>query len=68
MLTAHAPDLGVDVVLADAAAVPDRARLERATKGLGAELVLADLAVGDGSPSTIRSSSPMPMRGFIAGA
>jgi uncharacterized cofD-like protein len=50
VLTGHAPDLAVDLVLADAAAVPDRRRLEQFARGLGAELVVADLAVGDGSP------------------
>ena len=41
---------GIDVVLADAAALSERDVLEHAAKGLGAELVVADLAVGDGSP------------------
>ena len=49
VLTAHAPELAVDLVLADAAAVPDRQRLERFARGLGADLVVADLAVDDGS-------------------
>ena len=49
VLAAHAPDLGVDVVLADSGAVPDVDELRRATARLGAELMLADLAVGDGS-------------------
>jgi uncharacterized cofD-like protein len=68
VLTAHAPDLGVDVVLADAAAVPDRALLERATKGLGAELVLADLAVADGSPKHDPVKLAHAYAGFLAGA
>ena len=50
VLAAHAPELAVDVVLADRAAVPDRARLAAACRALGAELVVADLAVGDGTP------------------
>jgi uncharacterized cofD-like protein len=50
VLTDHAPDLGIDVVLADQAALSEHDVLERVTKGLGAELVVADLAVGDGSP------------------
>jgi uncharacterized cofD-like protein len=50
VLSDHAPDLGIDVVLADAAALSERDVLERATKAIGAELVVADLAVGDGSP------------------
>lgn len=40
----YAPDLGVDVVLADRASVPDRAALTAAAAALDADLVLADLA------------------------
>ena len=68
VLTAHAPDLGVDVVLADAAAVPDRVRLERATKDLGAELVLADLAVGDGAAKHDPVKLANAYAGFLTGA
>lgn len=50
VLCAHAPDLGLDAVLADRAAVADRRRLTGACRELGAELVVADLAVGDGTP------------------
>ena len=50
VLAAHAPDLRLDVVLADRAAVPDHDRLAAAARALGAELVVADLAVGDGTP------------------
>jgi uncharacterized cofD-like protein len=50
VLAAHAPDLRLDVVLADRAAVARRSTLVRAARVLGAELVVADLAVGDGSP------------------
>ena len=50
VLAAHAPDLRLDVVLADRAAVPDPIRLEQAAKALGARLVVADVAVGDGTP------------------
>ncbi|MEP7089851.1 MAG: uridine diphosphate-N-acetylglucosamine-binding protein YvcK [Nocardioidaceae bacterium] len=50
VLAAHAPDLRLDVVLADRDAVPDRDRLAGAARALGARLVVADLAVGDGSP------------------
>ena len=51
MLADHAPDLAVDVVLADRdAARGAAAELEKAAGLLGARLVLADLAVGDGSP------------------
>jgi uncharacterized cofD-like protein len=51
VLAEHAPALSVDVVLADRAATRGAtAELEKAAGLLGARLVLADLAVGDGSP------------------
>lgn len=50
VLGVHAPGLHVDVVLADHAARPHEAALRGAAHDLGGELVLADLAVGDGSP------------------
>jgi len=51
VLADHAPDLTIDVVLADRGAVHGAtAELEKAAGRLGARLVLADLAVGDGSP------------------
>ena len=51
VLADHAPDLTVDVVLADrAAARGATTELEKAAGRLGARLVLADLAVGDGTP------------------
>ena len=51
VLAAHAPDLEVDVVLADSSAVADgEAELRDCAAGLGAELVIADLACDDGTP------------------
>ena len=51
VLADHAPDLAVDVVLADRAAARDSiTELEKAAGRLGARLVLADLAIADGSP------------------
>jgi uncharacterized cofD-like protein len=51
VLADHAPGLTIDVVLADRAAVSAAAaELEKAAGLLGGRLVLADLAVGDGSP------------------
>ena len=41
VLAAHAPDLHLDVVLADSEVVDDEALLRRVAEGLGAELVLA---------------------------
>jgi hypothetical protein len=49
VLAVHAPDLQIDVVLADASRVVDMPMLEETVNGLGAELVLADIAAADGS-------------------
>jgi uncharacterized cofD-like protein len=50
VLAAHAPELTLDVVLADRRSVGDPERLREAAAGMGARLEVADLAVGDGSP------------------
>jgi uncharacterized cofD-like protein len=50
VLSAHAPDLRVDVVLADRRSVDDEVGLHHAAKALGAELVIADVAAADGTP------------------
>jgi uncharacterized cofD-like protein len=50
VLAGHAPDLKLDVVLADRASVVDHAKLTEVAQSLGADLVVADLAVGDGTP------------------
>ncbi|RKS73263.1 putative cofD-like protein [Actinomadura pelletieri DSM 43383] len=50
VLRAHAPDLRVDVVLADAGVVDDPEALEKAVQDIGGRLVLADVAADDGSP------------------
>jgi uncharacterized cofD-like protein len=51
VLAEHAPGLTVDVVLADRSATRSgRAELEKAAEVLGARLVLADVAMADGSP------------------
>jgi uncharacterized cofD-like protein len=44
VLAAHAPDLRIDVVLADQGHVPDPASLRRTAESLGADLVIADIA------------------------
>lgn len=49
VLADHAPDLRIDVVLADHAAVGDPSALRAHTARIGATLMLADLAVRDGS-------------------
>ncbi|BEP15616.1 uridine diphosphate-N-acetylglucosamine-binding protein YvcK [Acidothermaceae bacterium B102] len=50
VLSSYAPDLRVDVVLANEGTVGDREGLLRGARTLGAELVLAQVAVDDGSP------------------
>ncbi|MGH3446038.1 MAG: gluconeogenesis factor YvcK family protein [Nocardioidaceae bacterium] len=49
VLAVHAPDLQIDVVLADPTGVVDMPILEETVNGLGAELVIADVAAADGS-------------------
>jgi uncharacterized cofD-like protein len=51
-LAAHAPDMSFDVVLADERSLPagTATRLGEVAAGLGARLVLADVARADGSP------------------
>lgn len=50
VLAAYAPEVRLDVVLADRATVSDPAALDRVASSLGAQLVLADIAVDDGRP------------------
>jgi uncharacterized cofD-like protein len=50
VLAAHAPDLVLDVVLADRRAVLDPRGLMAAVEAAGGRLELADVAVGDGTP------------------
>ena len=51
VLAVHAPALRIDVVLADrSAARSGITELEKAAEVLGARLVLADVAMADGSP------------------
>jgi uncharacterized cofD-like protein len=49
VLADHAPDLGIDVVLVDPGAVVDLESLERCAGSMGAALVVADVARGDGT-------------------
>jgi uncharacterized cofD-like protein len=59
LLAEHAPNLRLDVVLVDAGFAADDPHLDRWTRSLGAELVVADLAARDGSPrhDTLRLAS-----------
>jgi uncharacterized cofD-like protein len=68
VLASHAPDLVLDVVLADASAVPDVEELRAATGSLGGALVLADLAVGDGTPRHDPAKLARAYASFLAGA
>ena len=49
VLSEHAPDLKIDVVLADTGVVDDPEALRKAAAAMGARLVMADVAAGDGS-------------------
>jgi uncharacterized cofD-like protein len=68
VLHAHAPDLRLDVVLADRASVADRDSLESVAGTLGAELVVADLAVDDGSPRHDPAKLANAYAGFLSEA
>jgi uncharacterized cofD-like protein len=50
VLASHAPDLRIDVVLADESMVVDTRGLMAAAESAGGRLVLAPLALGDGTP------------------
>lgn len=49
-LLAHAPDLTLHTVLADPSTVSDPELLEQVVASAGAELVLVDVSMGDGTP------------------
>ncbi len=50
VLAAHAPDLQIDAVIADPATVDDVASLQKAASNLAAELIVAEVAMADGTP------------------
>ncbi len=50
VLAVHAPDLHIDVVLVDGREVEDQSMLEETARGLGAELMIADVAADDETP------------------
>ncbi|GAA3231784.1 uridine diphosphate-N-acetylglucosamine-binding protein YvcK [Actinocorallia longicatena] len=50
VLQAHAPDLRIDVVLADSGVVEDADALDKAVHSMGGRLELAAIAATDGSP------------------
>ncbi len=49
VIAAHAPEIDIDVVLADPDAVPDRRGLMAAVRATGGRLELAHVALGDGT-------------------
>lgn len=67
VLADHAPGLRLDRVLADPRTVPDEARLRKVAGQLGADLVLADVAVDDGSPRHDPVKLAAAYAGIIAG-
>jgi uncharacterized cofD-like protein len=50
VLAAYAPDLRLDLVIADRSSIPDEPMLRRVAAEMGAELVVADVAAKDGRP------------------
>lgn len=50
VLGAYAPDLRIDLVVADRRSVPDEPLLRRVASEMGAELMIADVAARDGTP------------------
>jgi uncharacterized cofD-like protein len=68
VLAEHAPDLRLDVVLADRSSVVDESQLREVARSLGAELVVADVAAGDGSPRHDPVKLAAAYAGFLATA
>lgn len=68
VLASYAPDLRLDVVLADEQVVDDLAGLRATAKSLGAELVVADVAMGDGTPRHDPVKLAVAYAGFLTGA
>jgi uncharacterized cofD-like protein len=68
VLAEHAPDLKLDVVLVDRGAVVDEEQLAGTAAALGAELVVADVAVDDGSPRHDSAKLANAYAGFMVPA
>jgi uncharacterized cofD-like protein len=68
VLAEHAPDLKLDVVLVDRGAVVDEEQLVQTAAGLGARLVVADLAADDGSPRHDPAKLANAYAGFMVSA
>ena len=65
VLAGHAPDLKLDVVLADRNSVVDVELLRATAASFGAELVIADVAAADGSPRHDAHKLANAYAGFI---
>jgi uncharacterized cofD-like protein len=68
VLAAHAPELRIDAVLADPAAVEDSAALADVADALGARLVMRQVQVGDGTPRHDPLRLAAAYRDLFAGA
>ena len=68
VLGSYAPDLKLDVVLADARAVTDLDGLRATASSFGAELVVTDVAADDGSPRHDPVKLANAYAGFLRGA
>jgi uncharacterized cofD-like protein len=68
VLSVHAPDLKIDVVLVDRGTVVDEEQLQHAAAALGAEVVVADLAAEDGSPRHDPAKLANAYAGFLVRA
>jgi uncharacterized cofD-like protein len=67
VLSAHAPDLGLDVVVADTSVSDTRGSLATVARELGARLVQADVATGPGSDQHDPQRLAEVFRGILPG-
>jgi uncharacterized cofD-like protein len=67
VLSAHAPDLGLDVVVADTSLSDARGSLATVARELGAQLVSADVATGPGSDQHDPQRLAEAFRTFLSG-
>jgi len=67
-LAGHAPEFTVDAVVADPRVVRDHARLTSAAESLGGRLVVAPVAVADGSPRHDPGALASVLRSVFDGA
>jgi uncharacterized cofD-like protein len=67
-LTSHAPEFTADAVVADPRVVRDHTRLTSAAESLGARLVVAPVAVPDGTPRHDPEALAGVLRSVLDGA